>query len=286
MRLTITLLAITMYAVPGSLLAENIFVNNLTGADRNDGGSPEISSGTGGPVRSISRAVRLATSSDVIVLAKTDVPYFDEVTLDGRRASGNAERPFRIEGNGATLSGAMSLPFEAWEEIGRDLWKVTPYRKGHYQLIRGGVAVGELRPAEDDTWTTRPNLDTDQWCAWKGAIYYRSERNADPREQSFGIAHKQCGITLHPVRHVEINDLTIQHYRLDGINVHDRASNVTLRNVTLVENGRSGLTIAGSARVRLEAAESRANRQHSMLIQETAGVDVQDTILDTQPTVR
>lgn len=286
MRLTLSAVLLALFAAPGSLFAENIFVNNATGADRNDGSAPKTVGTFAGPVRTISRALALAAPSDVIVLANSGTPYFDELSLDGRRASGNAARPFRIEGNGAILSGAMALPFEAWEEVGRDLWKVTPYRKGHYQLVKDGAAVSELRAAAGDTWTELPLLKENQWCAWKGTMYFRPEHNADPREQSFGIAHKQCGITLHAVRHVEISDLTIQHFRLDGINVHDRASDITLRDVTLIENGRAGLTVTGSSTVRVTGAETRANRDHSMLVSEAAGVDVQDAVFDAEPTVQ
>ena len=83
-----------------------------------------------------------------------------------------------------------------------------------------------------------------------------------------------------------ISDLTIQHYRLDGISVHDRTSNIVLRNVTLVENGRAGLTVAGSSTVQVDGAETRANRDFSMLVQEAAAVDVRETVFDTEPTVR
>jgi len=286
MRLTLTALLLALFATPGSVFAENIYVNNATGADRNDGSASETVGVFAGPVRTITRALRLAGPSDAIVLANSGTPYFDEVTIDGRRLSGSEARPFRIVGNGAVLSGAMALPAGAWEEVGRDLWRVRPYRKGHYQLVKDGAAVSERRQAAGESWNELPDLDENQWCAWKGAIYLHSEHNVDPNEQNFGIARGQCGITLHSVRHVEIADLTVQHYRLDGINVHDRASNVTLRNVALVENGRAGLTVAGSSTVRVAGAETRANREFSMLVQESAAVDVRETTFDTEPTVR
>ncbi len=286
MRLTLTALAAALFAVPCSLSAENIFVNNMTGMDRNDGSAAETVGTFAGPVRTISRALQLAKSSDTIVLANSGSPYFDEVTIDGPRLSGTEARPFRIVGNGAVLSGAMAVPPEAWEEVGQDLWRVKPHRKGHYQLVRNGAAVSELRQAVGETWTELPELEENQWCVWKGAIYLHAEHNTDPGEQNFGIARGQCGITLHAARHIEISDLTIQHYRLDGINVHDRATDVTLSNVTLVENGRAGLTVAGSSTVRVDGAETRANREHSMLIQEAARADVHDAVFDTEPTVR
>ena len=286
MRLTLATVVLTLSVAPCSLLAENIFVNNATGADRNDGSAAETVGTFAGPVRTISRALQLAKPSDAIVLANSGTPYFDEVTIDGRRLSGTEARPFRIVGNGAILSGAMALPPGAWEEVGRDLWRVKPHRKGHYQLVRNGAAVPELRQAADETWAELPELAENQWCVWKGAIYLHAEHNVDPGEQNFGIARGQCGITLHAVRHVRISDLTIQHYRLDGINVHDRASNVMLSNVALVENGRAGLTVAGSSTIQIAGAKTQGNRDFSMLVQEAAAVDVQETEFDAEPTVR
>ncbi len=286
MRLILTALVLALFAAPCSLFAENIFVNNVTGSDRNDGTASELVGTLAGPVKTISRALRLATPSDVIVLANSGTPYFDEVTIDGRRLSGTETRPFRIVGNGAVLSGAMAVPSDAWEEVGQDLWRITPFRKGHYQLVRNGAAVSERRQTAGEDWSELPPLDENQWCVWNRAIYLHSEHNVDPGEQNFGIARGQCGITLHAVRHVEISDLTIQHYRLDGINVHDRANDITLSNVTLIENGRAGLTVAGRSTIRVTRAETRANREHSMLIQEAAAVDVQETTFDIEPTVR
>ena len=166
MRLTLTAALLALLTASSSAFAENIYVNNATGADRYDGSAPETIGVFAGPVRTISRALRLASPSDVIVLANSGTPYFDEVTIDGRRLSGNDERPFRIVGNGAILSGAMALPPEAWEEVGRDLWRVRPHRKGHYQLVRDGAAVAERRPADGESWAEVPQLEENQWCAW------------------------------------------------------------------------------------------------------------------------
>jgi hypothetical protein len=48
---------------------------------------------------------------------------------------------------------------------------------------------------------------------------------------------------------VEIGDLTVQGYQLDGINAVDGAFDVLLSGVTCRGNGRSGLSVGGSSRV-------------------------------------
>ena len=105
MRLLVaTLVLTTALATPS--VAATIYVNNAAGNDRYDGQSEQQSGERLGPVRTIQRALRLATASDRIVLANTGVPYRESITLFGRRNSGLEDFPFIINGNGAILEGA------------------------------------------------------------------------------------------------------------------------------------------------------------------------------------
>lgn len=262
-----------------------LFVNNRTGHDRNDGRVDQPIDVATGPVFSISRALALSKPSDSIVIANTGVPYYDALTLAGSRLSGAEFRPLRILGNGAVVTGAMKLPAEAWQPAGKDLFKVVPWRKGHFQLVLDGKAVPELRQTADEKWTKLPDVPEKTWCVWKGAIYYRSEALKDPAKRNFAIARKQCGLTLYHATNVEIHDLTFRHFRLDGINAHDLASNVLLRNVRLIENGRAGLAVGGSSGVVLQNSEISGNRDHSILIQEAGGLSVEGSKLDVPPDV-
>ena len=56
-----------------------------------------------------------------------------------------------------------------------------------------------------------------------------------------------------------IRDLSIRGYQLDGLNAHDTARRIDLVNVTSVENGRSGFSIGGASRVRLDACTAGGN---------------------------
>src|SRR5262249_40315153 len=118
--------------------AEEIFVNNVSGDDRNDGLLDVGRQGNSGPLRSLARAAQLAGFADTIVLANTGSPYYGSISLTGRRHSGSRYQPFVISGNGATISGLRSVPPEGWQRVGTDLWKLTSTRKGYYQLLRGG----------------------------------------------------------------------------------------------------------------------------------------------------
>ena len=280
------LATIAAFSFVAPVAAEVFYVNNRTGADRNDGAVDTPLNVLTGPVKSISRALELADRGDTIVIANTGVPYYDNPTLQGSKHSGSPGHPFRIIGNGATLTGAMRVPDGAWREAGDDLWKLLPYRKGHFQLVRDGKALSELRPAVDEIWNAVPDLEVDQWCVWKGAIYYRSERLVEPETLNMAIARRSCGITVFAAHDILVTDLTIRHYRLDGINLHDLANNVQLRNVTLIENGRAGLAVGGSSTAQLINSEIQRNRDHGVLIQEAAGLAVEDSVVDAEPTVR
>ena len=271
--------------VATSATAEVYYVNNRVGADRHDGLVETPLSNTTGPVKSISQALKLASFADTIIVANTGVPYYDNLSFQGEKHSGDPVRPFRLIGNGAIITGAMVVPEGAWREAGRDVWQVTPFRKGYFQLVRDGKALPEVRPQPGEKWDSIPDLEVDQWCTWNGSIYYRVERYVEPVTQRLSIARRSCGITVFAAHDIVISDLTIQHFRLDGVNLHDLATNIQLEKLTLHENGRAGLAIGGSSSGRINGSDIERNRDHSVLIQEAAAIALEDCILDADPTV-
>jgi hypothetical protein len=276
----------TLLSVSSSATAEVFYVNNRTGTDRNDGVVETPLTILTGPVKSISRALELANFGDTIVVANTGVPYYDNLTFQGEKHSGDAVRPFRVIGNGATLTGAMVVPPRAWREATRDVWQLVPFRKGFFQLVRDGKALPEVRPAAGEKWTAIPDLQVDEWCVWNRSIYYRCERLIDPSTLDLSIARRSCGITVFAAHDIVISDLTIQHFRLDGVNLHDLAAGIQLNKLTLRENGRAGLAIGGSSTARVSESDVERNRDHSVLIQEAAAIALEDCVLDADPTVR
>ena len=99
----------------------------------------------------------------------------------------------------------------------------------------------------------------------------------------FGIARHSCGITFYGVNNVVVDNLTVQHFRIDGINANDHAKDVVLREVTLIENGRAGLTVSGTSLVALLECRIERNREHSILLKEAAALVVDRTQLDAEP---
>ena len=102
MRLATTILLTGWLGLTSSVAARDIFVNNVEGDDRRSGRWPTSRGPAGGPFRTIARALRSAAKGDRIILAGTDQPYRESITLQGGRHSGfDAAAPFVIQGNGA-----------------------------------------------------------------------------------------------------------------------------------------------------------------------------------------
>jgi parallel beta-helix repeat protein len=92
-----------------------------------------------------------------------------------------------------------------------------------------------------------------EWRYYDQRIEFRPQANRLPQSYGLTYAAQPVGITLYQVIHVEIQDLVVQGYQLDGINLHDSAFYVNLVGVTARGNGRSGISIGGSSRATLEA---------------------------------
>lgn len=282
--LWLALLALAwLLVMTGLARGATIYVDNRLGNDRYDGLNATPVSEFTGPVRTLQQAVKLASAGDTIQLADGGAVYYGSVTLWGERHSGSGRTPFRIIGNGAILSGAKPVPEGMWRHTGGGVWRITPIRKAYYQLVLDGQAVAET--ACDRSATELPAIPVGQWCAWRGAVYYQAERGVDPNSMNFWLADEEAGITLLDVRNVVISGLTLRHFRLDGINAHDRSREIILENVTSEENGRAGVTVAGSSQVVIIGGKLTENREHSLLITELGAAAVEQTDLDQPPTL-
>jgi predicted RNA-binding protein with TRAM domain len=69
----------------------------------------------------------------------------------------------------------------------------------------------------------------------------------------------RAGITLYDVHDVIVSDLVVRGYQLDGVNCHDTVRRSDLVNLTCTDNGRSGISIGGASRVRVDTCTSSGN---------------------------
>ena len=265
-----------------ALLANDIFVDNVLGDDAYDGLLNQVIDAHSGPVRTLRRAMQVANNGDQIVLTRPGAVYYDSLSLTGTRHSGSPNFPFTLNGNGATLSGLRTVPPQGWRQAGPDLWKLTLTRKGYYRLLRDGQPLPELR-RDGKAENPFAALKAGEWTAWEGSVYFRSEKDP-PATQSFSYSAEQTGLSLYQVDNVRIVDLTLRDFRFDGVHAQNMCRGVKLENVNCINNGRAGLAVSGSSHIDMTGGKIVANGRHSVLISNTATVNVQDVAMDGEPT--
>ena len=250
-----TLLACALVAISGLLIAttavgRDIYVNNVTGDDRNQGESPESNRGAlSGPCRSVGRALKAARNGDRIVIANTGEPYRECVTLQAGHHSGVEGRPFEIVGNGAVLDGRSEVPPDAWRHFRADVYRFRP-RRLHHQVLYLDDKPAKLRRIEGGAL---PDLQPLEWCLFDGHVYFRAEKGRIPPDYDLSHSSMAAGLTLYEVRHVVVSDLIVQGFQLDGVNAHDGAMDTRLVGLVCRGNGRSGISVGGASRVQIEA---------------------------------
>lgn len=240
-----------LLALTSTCAARDWYVDNVAGDDRKSGISPTTVSSIDGPVRTIAKALRHAGHRDRIYLANTGEPYRESISLVGRH-SGTEREPFTIFGNGAILDGQTAVPDEMWEHERGDVFKFTPPTLSAAQQLffEGKPLTKGAGPTFDGRL---PTLKEMEWRYFDQAIQFRPEKDRLPHQYGLTVAWQPVGITLYQVINVDIQDLTVQGYQLDGINAHDSAFGVRLVGVTARGNGRSGISIGGSSQATLEA---------------------------------
>jgi hypothetical protein len=96
-------------------------------------------------------------------------------------------------------------------------------------------------------------LEPKQWCLFDRHLYFCVEAGQLPQAYSLSFTAQQVGITLYEVRNVVIRDLTVQGFQLDGVNAHDGVTGAVLSGLNCRGNGRSGISVGGASRVRIES---------------------------------
>ncbi len=258
----VTLIAVVVFAIP--VIAGEIYVDSSLGRDSYDGASIESRGANSGPVASLERAIQLAQFSDVIVLRNTGIPYYGSISLTGERHSGTRYRPFAIEGNGATISGLRSVPPGSWQQVSQNLWKITLTRKGYYRLLRNDRSLPEYVP--QDGLEPLSTMKAGHWVAWRGSLYFRQDGVNHPEDEAFAYAADQTGISLHQVSNVLISNVTLQHFRFDGLHAQGLCDGIILDNVTAMENGRAGVVSSGASRIELFGGKITGNGRHQLLV--------------------
>jgi len=244
----------------GVATAEIWYVNSEAGRDSNNGRLPEGVTLGNGPFRTIGRALEVANIGDTIVLAATSTPYRESLTFSGRRHSGFSDRPFRLVGNGAVLDGTQDILPEQWQLVSSEIFRFRPTDGAFQQLFLGD------KPATYQA-VDRETLDQLQplhWTLLQGRVYFRTADGHLPQAYPLRYASHQTGITLYAVQFLNIENLIVQGFWLDGVNAHDNVWDTKLVGVTLRGNGRSGLSVGGCSRLDVVSSLIGDNWRHQV----------------------
>jgi hypothetical protein len=260
-RIFYCVLAVLFLCSPA--MGREIYVNNAQGNDSFSGSRAQDPAGTGGPVRTLTKALRMAGPGDTIVLAKTDAPYRESISLVGSRHSGTSQQPFTIKGGGAILDGSQPLPAEAWENYRGPVFRLRSPPTGGPLLFLDGRPAARAFAAENAK--EPPELQPRQWCSVKGQVYFRVDPSKLPGDYKLSSTHLQSGVTLFHVERVWIVDLTVQGFQADGVSLSNSAREVRLVNVTCRGNGRAGIVVGGASSVAVRACLLGDNGQCQLL---------------------
>lgn len=269
---------IALLAVSSSTaVARDIFVDNIAGDDRLCGDAAVAITNSDGPVRTITKALKLALRGDRIVLANTAQPYRESVTIAGQRLSGYPDKPLIIEGNGAILDGSQRVPSDKWQFVRGDIFRYQPERMAHQQLFNEGRPV--TRRPTPAIGEPLPDLAPMEWCLFDGWIYFRGEPNQIPQNYALTCAGLQTGVTLYKVHHLVINNLVVQGYQLDGISAADGVRDTRILSSTCRGNGRAGMSVSGGSRIEVAGCTLGDNGVAQLLLDEYSTTRLYNSLL-------
>ncbi len=249
-RYLIVCFAFVLYSAIGHPIAigRDWYVDNVAGDDLWNG--TEAAPGAPlGPTQTIAKALRMAGAGDRIVLANSGRPYQESISLVGNRHSGRVDRPFIIEGNGATLSGSAPVP-DRWEAVQNNTFRFPLQQLQYQQLFLDGLPARQL--ATTSRMSTVNELQPLEWILSKGHLYFRVEKDRLPHQYNPSFASQPTGITLYKVRNAVVVDLFVQGFQIDGVQVHDSVGPVLLSGLTCRGNGRSGIAIRGASQAAID----------------------------------
>ena len=264
MRAIPLLLVSLLLALASTAAGRDIFVDNNVGDDQFTGEQPRRTPDMTGPVYSLGQALRLAQPGDAIIVAKTDVPFFESLSLVGNRHSGSRQQPFTIIGNGAILDGSAPIRSHAWKPYKDSIFRFRPQAMSHQQLFLDGLPA--LQVAVAPSQHEPPPLKPRQWCSVDGYIYFCVDHDKQPSDYRLSCASRKTGITLFQVENVRLSNLIVQGYQIDGIQLANSARQVSLVGVVCRGNGRAGVVVGGASSVDLDPSTGLGDNGRAQLL--------------------
>jgi HEAT repeat protein len=246
---------------PRSLTANStdLRVDPATGKDSNDGRLQ--------PVKTITRAIRLAQPGDTIHLAPG--VYYESADLTHKH--GLPGKPITLDGHGAVLDGSEPVTSAEWERVSPDLYRRSNLYKrtddaivARWFLLWNGKMqrMGRCSKGPSEALKTPADLLPGEWTYVKDedAFYLKlppgqdlDDANIRYPARSNAIVESIAGSWL------TVRNITGTHVYNDGFNIHGAQRHLVFENIIAIECGDDGFSAHESVDCQIDGFVSIRN---------------------------
>ena len=239
------LLILTACGALLSLTAADVFVNNQTGSDANDGLAADRAAAT------FDKAMKVAKPGDRLIIANTGTPYFESLFLKGDL--GKDGQNFVVEGNGAVVSGLGKLDMAKFElkdgqyyyELGKKAANLNPKIYINDQQFPEAKDKKNVQPGE---------------FAWTGSSFvFVPAAGKSLQDYELNASLRDSGVVYMSAKNVTVRNLISEHNQNDGFNFHGSCYNLVAENIVGRNNGDDGFSIHEDGEVAVYNAEFYGN---------------------------
>jgi hypothetical protein len=218
-----------------SSYARDIYVNPQAGSDSADGLCAAVGDKSG-PVKTIDRAMALAKAGDTVFLGGFTFKGKGEYVLVDK--SGEPGKPIIIDGQGATIDGAIPIDPNEWVQAGPGLYKTEAIYKKWMKIFKG-----------NDAWLCRfffvfdGKFNRMNISCKAPAFPYKDPNALEPGEWSFQAKDTCFYIKTDPSKKLADCNVAVPNL-VSGVQIYGSISHIVFRNIkaTHVDNDGFALT--------------------------------------------
>lgn len=272
MRFFITTVVINVILLTSLSFARDIHVDPQNGND----------SSVDGPVKTISRAIRIAKPGDTIHLLP--IVYRDYAGFYG--IQGEPDKPIILDGHGATLEGSDPIDLQQWKEVKPGLFRCSELRPylapsilGRWFFLINGkmVHMGRTSKGSSVPFKKAEKLRPNEWTFVEdpskrkpnskqifGDFYIKLPPGQKLSEANIFVPIRSAGVQFSSNKskhnaHLIIRNLTATHPYNDGFNIHGHCEDVLFENIRAIECGDDGISAHETAQYRVDGFVSIGN---------------------------
>lgn len=211
------------------------YADPAAGNDSHDGRSPERA------FKTLDHASRVLKAGDTLHLKAGSV-FKESLRF---RSSGTFEKPIRVKGNGAVLSGLEPVPDDSWRDQGEGLW-LSENRK-----FRGACRPRVILPDQTmvsaettDPAFKDPRLLKAGLAVWNAkGIWFKCAPGKRPQDYRLSGYYRVSGVEAVDRHNWIVENLIVEHFANDGINVHGLCRGLYFFDIVARQNGDDGFSI-------------------------------------------